>query len=70
MLDVLDENNSIKTRDLSEKSKIGGTKLRKILEYLINQGIVEEKIIKDDKAGRSRKEYLLKTEELGLEVDV
>ncbi len=67
ILEIIKEVPSLKTRDLSEKSKIGGSKLRKILEFLINQDIVEEKIIKDDKAGRPCKIYLIKNEHSTLE---
>jgi hypothetical protein len=47
----------IKTRDLSSKSKIGGAKLREILEFLVNQGIIEEFVVRDNKAGRPKREY-------------
>lgn len=57
VLSIIRENQVIKTRDLSSKSKIGGAKLREILEFLVNQGIVEESIIKDNKAGRPKREY-------------
>jgi len=40
-------------------SKIGGAKLREILDFLINQGILQEIVIKDDKAGRPKREYSL-----------
>ena len=42
----------IKTRDLSIKSKIGGAKLKDILEFLIKEGLIEETTIKSEKVGR------------------
>jgi predicted transcriptional regulator len=59
VLNTIKENKSIKTRDLSSISKIGGAKLREILNFLINQGILQEKVIKEDKAGRPKREYTL-----------
>jgi sugar-specific transcriptional regulator TrmB len=59
ILDVIRENKSIKTRDLSSKSKLGGAKLREILEFLISQGIIEETAIKEGKAGRPKRVYSL-----------
>jgi sugar-specific transcriptional regulator TrmB len=44
VLDVIEKYNSIKTRDLSIKSKIGGGKLKEILTYLIKEGKVKEKV--------------------------
>ncbi|MFW9821565.1 MAG: helix-turn-helix domain-containing protein [Candidatus Thorarchaeota archaeon] len=57
VLNLIKENIKIKTRDLSSKSKLGGAKLREILEFLINQGIIEELAIKEDKAGRPKQVY-------------
>ncbi|MCK4380760.1 MAG: hypothetical protein KAW51_06430 [Candidatus Lokiarchaeota archaeon] len=57
ILDTIKETNMIKTRDLSSKSKIGGTKLREILEFLIDEGLIEEKILKGEKAGRPKRIY-------------
>jgi sugar-specific transcriptional regulator TrmB len=42
---IIEENKeSLKTRDLSKITGIGGTKLKKILNFLKNEGIIEEKI--------------------------
>lgn len=57
ILDIINENELIKTRDISQQSKIGGGKLRQILEYLIREGIIKEQIIKDNKAGRPKQKY-------------
>ncbi|MFX1425927.1 MAG: helix-turn-helix domain-containing protein [Promethearchaeota archaeon] len=59
VLDIIKDNRSIKTRDLSSISKIGGAKLREILNFLIDQGVLQEKVIKIDKAGRPKREYIL-----------
>lgn len=57
VLNIIRENKAIKTRDLSSRAKMGGAKLREILEFLIKQGIIEETIIKEEKAGRPKREY-------------
>ncbi|MHA2326181.1 MAG: hypothetical protein ACXACB_12315, partial [Promethearchaeota archaeon] len=59
VLDVINENVDIKTRDLSSRSRIGGSKLREILEYLIREGLIEEKVITGEKAGRPKRVYSL-----------
>ena len=57
VLDVIKENDAIKTRDLSSQSKLSGLKLREILEFLISQELIEETVIKEDKAGRPKRVY-------------
>ncbi|MFX1500724.1 MAG: helix-turn-helix domain-containing protein [Promethearchaeota archaeon] len=57
ILNTIRETETIKTRDLSSKSKIGGSKLRDILEFLIDKGLIEEKTIKGEQAGRPKKIY-------------
>ena len=57
VLKIIEEFKSIKTRDLSSKSKIGGAKLREILEFLANSGVIEETLIKGNKAGRPKRMY-------------
>jgi len=59
VLNIIKENETIKTRDLSRISQIGGAKLREILNFLIHQGILREIVIKEDKAGRPKREYSL-----------
>jgi len=59
VLNIIKENKTIKTRDLSSISKIGGAKLREILNFLIDQCILQEIVIKEDKAGRPKREYSL-----------
>ena len=57
ILDTIKETNMIKTRDLSSESKIGGAKLREILEFLINEGLIEETVSKGEKVGRPKHMY-------------
>lgn len=57
ILDIIEDHKSIKTRDLSIKSKLGGAKLREILEFLTNEGVVKEEIIKPQGAGRPKHVY-------------
>jgi len=57
ILEAIKETNMIKTRDLSSKSKIGGAKLKKILSFLINEGLIEETVLKGEKAGRPKRVY-------------
>lgn len=54
ILDTIIENKMIKTRELSTKLKIGGAKLKDILDFLIDEGLIEETIIKGEKAGRPK----------------
>lgn len=58
VIDVIKSNDSISTRELSSESKIGGGKLREILDYLMKKGLIMEKEIKGD-VGKPRKEYFL-----------
>ncbi len=57
ILNTIKVTKTIKTRDLSSKSKMGGAKLREILNFLINEGLIEETILKEEKAGRPRRIY-------------
>lgn len=57
ILEAIKETNMIKTRDLSSKSKIGGAKLKEILAFLINEGLIEETVLKGEKAGRPKRVY-------------
>jgi len=44
VVDVIKKFDSIKTRDISEKSRIGGARLREILEFLIRDGKIKETV--------------------------
>lgn len=59
VLKVIQEHESIKTRDLSIKSKMGGAKLKEILDFLVNEGIVQGEVIKLKGAGRPKRVYSL-----------
>jgi len=56
VLDIIRKHNSIKTRDLSTKSKIGGGKLKEILIYLIKEGKIKE-IVDNEGIGRPASYY-------------
>ncbi|MHA2392482.1 MAG: helix-turn-helix domain-containing protein [Promethearchaeota archaeon] len=60
VLELIKETKNIKTRDLGSMSKMGGAKIRGILDFLINEGIIEEKVIKEEKAGRPKRLYSIK----------
>ncbi|MFX1302625.1 MAG: helix-turn-helix domain-containing protein [Promethearchaeota archaeon] len=57
ILDTIKNNKMIKTRDLSSKSKLGGGKLKELLEFLISEGLIEETVSKGEKAGRPQRIY-------------
>ena len=57
VLKIIEEKKSIKTRDLSFEARMGGAKLRDILDFLIKEGVVQEKFITCEKAGRPRRVY-------------
>jgi sugar-specific transcriptional regulator TrmB len=59
VIKVIEGSKSIKTRDLSNKSKIGGAKLKEILEYLIKEGLIKETTVKSEKTGRPGVYYSL-----------
>jgi sugar-specific transcriptional regulator TrmB len=58
VLDIIQDKKNVSTKELSIVSKIGGGKLREILRFFINQGIVQETEIKGE-SGKPRKEYTL-----------
>ena len=58
ILDVIKAKQPIMTRELSTQSRVGGGKLREILNFLINEGIIKESEIKGAN-GKPRKEYTL-----------
>jgi len=60
VLSIINEYKLIKTRDLSKKSRIGGAKLREILEFFVKEGIIQEEYIKTEKAGRPKQVYSIK----------
>ncbi len=57
ILDTIKESKTIKTRDLSSKSKMGGAKLKEILDFLIEKGLIEETVIKGATAGRPKRVF-------------
>ncbi len=59
VLDLIRENQVITTRELSEKAKIGGSKIKEILTILINQQLIREIVIQG-KTGKPRHEYSIK----------
>ncbi|MFX1566739.1 MAG: helix-turn-helix domain-containing protein [Promethearchaeota archaeon] len=59
VLDILRNKKVISTKELSMESKIGGGKLREILDYLTKIGEVEENEIKES-VGKPKKVYSLK----------
>ena len=62
VIDIIRENKTINTRAIGLKSKIGGAKLREILDSLLAEGIIEEMTVKSKKGGKPRKEYSLVNE--------
>jgi hypothetical protein len=61
VLDILRNKKVISTQQLSIESKIGGGKLREILDYFIKIEEIEEKEIKES-VGKPKKIYSLKEE--------
>lgn len=62
IIDIINKNKTIKTKDLSREVKLGGTKLRELLNFLITKGIIEEKVINDGKPGRPKRVYSISEE--------
>ncbi|MFW9987081.1 MAG: hypothetical protein ACFFC3_00300 [Candidatus Odinarchaeota archaeon] len=60
ILEIIQNNTKITTKELSNQSKIGGGKLREILDFLIHKGIVKESKIKGA-SGKPKNEYTLVT---------
>ena len=58
VLEIIQYRNHISTKELSNQSKIGGGKLKEILNFLINKGVVKESTIKEG-SGKPRKEYTI-----------
>ncbi len=57
ILDIIKNQEKVKTRELSIKSKLSGARVREILEFLINEGLIKEEKIKSEKAGRPKYLY-------------
>jgi len=57
VMDTIKKTNQIQTRNLSSKSKIGGTKLREILKFLIDEGLIKETVLKGENVGRPKRMY-------------
>jgi sugar-specific transcriptional regulator TrmB len=56
VLSAIEESDTIKTRDLSKNSGIGGTKLKEILNFLVREGVIKEHI-SNEGVGRPSKYY-------------
>ena len=59
IIDIIKENEAIKTKDLSSEVKLGGAKLRELLDFLISKGIIEEEIVNNGKPGRPKRVYTI-----------
>lgn len=57
IIDTISDSGSIKTKDLSSEVKMGGTKLRELLDFLVTKGLIEESIVKAGKPGRPKRIY-------------
>ncbi|MFX0034521.1 MAG: helix-turn-helix domain-containing protein [Candidatus Hermodarchaeota archaeon] len=62
ILDIIKNQEKVKTRELVIKSKISGAKLREILEFLVKERVIKEEIIKREKAGRPKHVYSIISE--------
>ncbi|MHA1149230.1 MAG: TrmB family transcriptional regulator [Promethearchaeota archaeon] len=58
IIDIVQQNNPIKTQDLSRLSKVSGGKLKEIVDFLIKEEIIKESI-QASKVGRPGKYYSL-----------
>ena len=56
VLSVIKKQDGIKTRELSSKTKISNVKLRENLNYLVENGLIEEEIIQGN-IGSPRQVY-------------
>ncbi len=59
VLSILEDQKSVKTRDLSVKAKLGGAKLKEVVQFLIDHDMIKEEIIKSQSAGRPKRIYSL-----------
>jgi hypothetical protein len=61
VMNLIGSKSEIKTRDLGIQTKLAGSKLREILEYLIREKLIKEKLIKEDiihgEVGRPKRVY-------------
>ncbi|MBN1802146.1 MAG: hypothetical protein JW891_11600 [Candidatus Lokiarchaeota archaeon] len=57
VLNAIERKKEIKTRDLSQILKISGKKLREVLDFLINEGIIREEIVQQEQVGRPKRIY-------------
>jgi predicted transcriptional regulator len=57
IINIISNNDSIKTNDLSSQVRLGGTKLREFLDFLLSKGVIEETVIKAGKPGRPKRVY-------------
>ncbi len=57
VIDAIEARGAVKTRDIGNTSGISGETLRKILDYLVKQGMIKETVVKSGEAGRPKKVY-------------
>jgi len=57
VIDAIEAQGTMKTRDIGNSSGISGETLRKILDYLVKQRLITETVIKSGQAGRPKKVY-------------
>ena len=57
VIKTIEDKKLIKTRDLSFETKIGGAKLREILDFLLKEGVIYEQFITGEKVGRPKRVY-------------
>jgi sugar-specific transcriptional regulator TrmB len=60
VIDTIEKFGPISTSELSRKAKIGGSRLREVLEFLLKEEKIEEIKIKDNKPGKPRLEYSIR----------
>ncbi|MHA1680764.1 MAG: helix-turn-helix domain-containing protein [Promethearchaeota archaeon] len=65
VLDTIKSKGNLKTRNISEYTGISGSRLRGILDFLVEKGAIQEETITGEQAGRPMKVYAVIEEEVG-----